>query len=100
MNYYIATKPLGWLQESILVTLNPHLLSIIFFQWFVMLTLVCVPLVIVTLEPCERSETYVNGKRVAQPVQLRSGETGRGLKSSEHMACASNSLIFNSLSKG
>ncbi|XP_043434483.1 kinesin-like protein KIF1B isoform X31 [Prionailurus bengalensis] len=29
--------------------------------------------VIVTLEPCERSETYVNGKRVAQPVQLRSG---------------------------
>ncbi|XP_023555174.1 kinesin-like protein KIF1B isoform X7 [Octodon degus] len=28
---------------------------------------------IVTLEPCERSETYVNGKRVAQPVQLRSG---------------------------
>lgn len=30
-------------------------------------------LVIVTLEPCERSETYVNGKRVAQPVQLRSG---------------------------
>ncbi|XP_074970511.1 kinesin-like protein KIF1B isoform X1 [Phalacrocorax aristotelis] len=29
--------------------------------------------VIVTLEPCERSETYVNGKRVIQPVQLRSG---------------------------
>nr|XP_045006470.1 kinesin-like protein KIF1B isoform X11 [Jaculus jaculus] len=29
--------------------------------------------VVVTLEPCERSETYVNGKRVAQPVQLRSG---------------------------
>ncbi|XP_074190176.1 kinesin-like protein KIF1B isoform X16 [Rhinolophus sinicus] len=29
--------------------------------------------VIVMLEPCERSETYVNGKRVAQPVQLRSG---------------------------
>ncbi|XP_036111464.1 kinesin-like protein KIF1B isoform X20 [Molossus molossus] len=29
--------------------------------------------VIVTLEPCERSETYVNGKRVAQSVQLRSG---------------------------
>ncbi|XP_030768697.1 kinesin-like protein KIF1B isoform X3 [Rhinopithecus roxellana] len=29
--------------------------------------------VIVTLEPCERSETYVNGKRVSQPVQLRSG---------------------------
>ncbi|XP_036901167.1 kinesin-like protein KIF1B isoform X12 [Sturnira hondurensis] len=29
--------------------------------------------VIVTLEPCERSETYVNGKRVTQPVQLRSG---------------------------
>ncbi|XP_059547293.1 kinesin-like protein KIF1B isoform X10 [Myotis daubentonii] len=29
--------------------------------------------VIVTLEPCERSETYVNGKRVAHPVQLRSG---------------------------
>lgn len=51
-------------------------------------------LVIVTLEPCERSETYVNGKRVAQPVQLRSGETGRGLKSSKHMACASNSLIL------
>uniref|UniRef100_A0A8C8BRH7 Kinesin family member 1B n=1 Tax=Otus sunia TaxID=257818 RepID=A0A8C8BRH7_9STRI len=30
-------------------------------------------LIIVTLEPCERSETYVNGKRVVQPVQLRSG---------------------------
>lgn len=30
--------------------------------------------VIVTLEPCERSETYVNGKRVVQPVQLRSGK--------------------------
>ncbi|XP_012975438.1 kinesin-like protein KIF1B isoform X7 [Mesocricetus auratus] len=29
--------------------------------------------VIVTLEPCERSETYVNGKRVSHPVQLRSG---------------------------
>ncbi|XP_016158922.1 PREDICTED: kinesin-like protein KIF1B isoform X7 [Ficedula albicollis] len=29
--------------------------------------------VVVTLEPCERSETYVNGKRVVQPVQLRSG---------------------------
>ncbi|XP_063292248.1 kinesin-like protein KIF1B isoform X4 [Pelobates fuscus] len=29
--------------------------------------------VIVTLEPCERSETYVNGKRVVLPVQLRSG---------------------------
>uniref|UniRef100_A0A8C5SQA8 plus-end-directed kinesin ATPase n=1 Tax=Laticauda laticaudata TaxID=8630 RepID=A0A8C5SQA8_LATLA len=29
--------------------------------------------VIVILEPCECSETYVNGKRVIQPVQLRSG---------------------------
>uniref|UniRef100_A0A8C5W8A5 plus-end-directed kinesin ATPase n=1 Tax=Leptobrachium leishanense TaxID=445787 RepID=A0A8C5W8A5_9ANUR len=29
--------------------------------------------VIVTLEPCENSETYVNGKRVVLPVQLRSG---------------------------
>ncbi|KAM8927081.1 kinesin-like protein KIF1B isoform 4-T4 [Pelodytes ibericus] len=29
--------------------------------------------VIVTLEPCERSETYVNGKRVVLAVQLRSG---------------------------
>ncbi|XP_063799916.1 kinesin-like protein KIF1B isoform X10 [Pseudophryne corroboree] len=29
--------------------------------------------VIVTLEPCEKSETYVNGKRVVLPVQLRSG---------------------------
>ncbi|KAG9482482.1 kinesin-like protein KIF1B isoform X7 [Eleutherodactylus coqui] len=29
--------------------------------------------VIVTLEPCEHSETYVNGKRVVLPVQLRSG---------------------------
>ncbi|KAM4016111.1 kinesin-like protein KIF1B isoform 16-T22 [Anomaloglossus baeobatrachus] len=29
--------------------------------------------VIVTLEPCELSETYVNGKRVVLPVQLRSG---------------------------
>ena len=52
-----------------------------------------------TLEPCERSETYVNGKRVTQPVQLRSGETGRGLKSLEHMACTSSFLIFNSLSQ-
>ncbi|XP_075695444.1 kinesin-like protein KIF1B isoform X20 [Rhinoderma darwinii] len=29
--------------------------------------------VIVTLEPCEHSETYVNGKCVILPVQLRSG---------------------------
>ncbi|XP_072282973.1 kinesin-like protein KIF1B isoform X20 [Pyxicephalus adspersus] len=29
--------------------------------------------VVVTLEPCEQSETYVNGKRVVLPVQLRSG---------------------------
>ncbi|XP_026542246.1 kinesin-like protein KIF1B isoform X1 [Notechis scutatus] len=29
--------------------------------------------VVVILEPCECSETYVNGKRVIQPVQLRSG---------------------------
>ncbi|XP_069466090.1 kinesin-like protein KIF1B isoform X18 [Ambystoma mexicanum] len=29
--------------------------------------------VIVMLEPCEKSETYVNGKRVVQSVQLRSG---------------------------
>ncbi|XP_018589439.1 kinesin-like protein KIF1B isoform X13 [Scleropages formosus] len=29
--------------------------------------------VIVTLVPCEGSETYVNGKRVSAPVQLRSG---------------------------
>ncbi|XP_057176078.1 kinesin-like protein KIF1B isoform X8 [Triplophysa rosa] len=29
--------------------------------------------VIVTLEPCEGSETYVNGKRVNSSVQLRSG---------------------------
>ncbi|XP_041061741.1 kinesin-like protein KIF1B isoform X7 [Carcharodon carcharias] len=29
--------------------------------------------VIVTLVPCEGSETYVNGKRVANPVKLRSG---------------------------
>ncbi|KAM9298879.1 kinesin-like protein KIF1B isoform 6-T6 [Gastrophryne carolinensis] len=29
--------------------------------------------VVVMLEPCENSETYVNGKRVVLPVQLRSG---------------------------
>ncbi|KAM5140925.1 kinesin-like protein KIF1B isoform 1-T1 [Mantella aurantiaca] len=29
--------------------------------------------VVVMLEPCELSETYVNGKRVVLPVQLRSG---------------------------
>ncbi|XP_039611571.1 kinesin-like protein KIF1B isoform X18 [Polypterus senegalus] len=29
--------------------------------------------VVVLLEPCEGSETYVNGKRVCDPVQLRSG---------------------------
>uniref|UniRef100_A0A8C4SF77 plus-end-directed kinesin ATPase n=1 Tax=Erpetoichthys calabaricus TaxID=27687 RepID=A0A8C4SF77_ERPCA len=29
--------------------------------------------VVVLLEPCEGSETYVNGKRVCEPVQLRSG---------------------------
>lgn len=34
-----------------------------------------VPTVIVTLEPCEGSETYVNGKRVNSAVQLRSGES-------------------------
>lgn len=29
--------------------------------------------VIVMLVPCERSETYVNGKRVEDAIQLRSG---------------------------
>ncbi|XP_043919081.1 kinesin-like protein KIF1B [Protopterus annectens] len=29
--------------------------------------------VIVMLEPCDQAETYVNGKRVIEPVQLRSG---------------------------
>lgn len=32
------------------------------------------PVVIVLLVPCEGSETYVNGKRVSDAVQLRSGE--------------------------
>lgn len=53
-----------------------------------------------TLEPCERSETYVNGKRVAQPVQLRSGETGRSLGfSRDHMACVNSSVISEFLFK-
>jgi len=30
--------------------------------------------VIVLLVPCEASETYVNGKRVEDAIQLRSGE--------------------------
>lgn len=31
--------------------------------------------VIVTLVPCEGSETYVNGKRVIDAIQLRSGKS-------------------------
>lgn len=30
---------------------------------------------VVVLEPCEDSETYVNGKRVTEPTVLRSGES-------------------------
>ncbi|XP_005062987.1 PREDICTED: kinesin-like protein KIF1C [Ficedula albicollis] len=29
--------------------------------------------VVVTLEPCEGAETYVNGKQVTEPVVLKSG---------------------------
>lgn len=29
--------------------------------------------VVVTLEPCEGAETYVNGKQVMEPLVLRSG---------------------------
>lgn len=34
-----------------------------------------VPAVIVTLEPCEGADTYVNGKKVTEPSILRSGES-------------------------
>lgn len=46
MNYSVHAQPLGWLQESMLVTLNSHsqLFSVILFQWFMMLILVCIPL--------------------------------------------------------
>lgn len=58
-------------------------LLLVWLHWFMILTSFVFFLVIVTLEPCERSETYVNGKRVAHPVQLRSGEAQRkGLRSS------------------
>lgn len=32
-----------------------------------------IPTVIVTLEPCEGADTYVNGKKVTEPSILRSG---------------------------
>lgn len=32
------------------------------------------PQVVVTLEPCEGAETYVNGKQVTEPVVLKSGK--------------------------
>ena len=32
--------------------------------------------VVVTLEPCEGAETYVNGKLVTEPVVLKSGRGG------------------------
>lgn len=36
---------------------------------------------VVTLEPCEGADTYVNGKKVTEPSILRSGMAGstRGL---------------------
>lgn len=34
--------------------------------------------VIVTLEPCEGADTYVNGKKVTEPSILRSGGSGAG----------------------
>lgn len=43
VNRYIDAQPLGWLQGST-VHLPSHLLSVTVFQWFVMLTLLCVPL--------------------------------------------------------
>uniref|UniRef100_A0A8B9TVX4 Kinesin family member 1B n=1 Tax=Anas platyrhynchos TaxID=8839 RepID=A0A8B9TVX4_ANAPL len=58
---------------------TPHLVNLnedpLMSEWLVLIFSFVVVLfvVIVTLEPCERSETYVNGKRVVQPVQLRSG---------------------------
>uniref|UniRef100_A0A8B9TX72 Kinesin family member 1B n=1 Tax=Anas platyrhynchos TaxID=8839 RepID=A0A8B9TX72_ANAPL len=62
---------------------TPHLVNLnedpLMSEWLVLILLskvsfvVVLFVVIVTLEPCERSETYVNGKRVVQPVQLRSG---------------------------
>lgn len=33
----------------------------------------CIAQVVVLLVPCEGSETYVNGKRVEDLIQLRSG---------------------------
>jgi kinesin family protein 1 len=31
------------------------------------------PVAVVTLEPCEGADTYVNGKKVTEPSILRSG---------------------------
>lgn len=31
--------------------------------------------VVVTLEPCDGADTYVNGKKVTEPIILRSGKT-------------------------
>lgn len=35
------------------------------------------PVAVVTLEPCQGADTYVNGKKVTEPSILRSGKPGR-----------------------
>ena len=37
------------------------------------------PIAVVTLEPCEGADTYVNGKKVTEPSVLRSGTVGAGV---------------------
>ena len=48
--------------------------------------------VVVTLEPCEGAETYVNGKLVSEPVVLKSGRGG----CSEGPGCARKSFVGES----
>lgn len=48
--------------------------------------------VVVTLEPCEGAETYVNGKLVTEPVVLKSGRGG----CSDGPGCARKSFVGES----
>lgn len=43
--------------------------------------------VIVTLEPCEGADTYVNGKKVTEPSVLRSGESPGDASAHGSMHC-------------
>lgn len=54
--------------------------SFIMFYSFPLVSLTLVlPAVVVTLEPCEGADTYVNGKKVTEPSILRSGRLHIGV---------------------